>query len=460
MIDQSQLKNGLQVLYIPKDEALATLVGFIVPAGQFLEKSVFSEGTTTLLERMLLTGTEKYPSPRHLSLYLETLGGRLHTFVGWEYSQVFIEVPYYNQNKAVSLMAEIIQRANLDSIYLEREKRRLSEAMFSSRNAAFNQEGREFLLEKFYLGEIDNTVAISAGAPMEAFSKITKDDLINYQAHQFNPSKSFLVVSGHIEGNNMKEIVEQEWGGWNPRCKKFFDPIEFRNVEQTEFPSITYRQKGSYYTEISLGLKVEDDPYKSLTDTETGELLDEVMLEDAKANYLHRMACLMILNNILGQGASSRLWTKGVEEEMTFAHIMSDILASRHSVFLLLSGLTENSQFTFGLEVMLEILEALRKTTVSVNELSKAKEWLKGQLFLQEDNLLEKTLWAVDNFINTSGLSFEIEEVVEALNSVQPSEIRNLAIETFTPYKLAVYISGTAKETKMVDKLIQKHLNG
>ena len=107
-------------------------------------------------------------------------------------------------------------------------------------------------------------------------------------------------------------------------------------------------------------------------------------------------AKIYLLNTILGQGMSSRLWTKSVEEEMLLETVQSSLVRFSNKGYFQINAACENSQFSFGLESILQILESLKKTTVSINELSKAKELLKGQLILEQENLLSTTVWQVE----------------------------------------------------------------
>jgi predicted Zn-dependent peptidase len=146
-----------------------------------------------------------------------------------------------------------------------------------------------------------------------------------------------------------------------------------------------------------------------------------------------------------------------VEEEMLFSNIISEVVTLKNLNYLQIDGRTENNQFSFGLESVLAVLESLKKTTVSINELSKSKELLKGKLILEHENLLIKSLWQVDQFM-TTGLNYDLDDLLAQVSKIQAAEIRSLASDIFTPENMLLVIIGTAKETRLVDRLVAKYL--
>ena len=169
------------------------------------------------------------------------------------------------------------------------------------------------------------------------------------------------------------------------------------------------------------------------------------------------LAKLYLLNTVLGTGFSSRLWIKGVEEEMFFEDVQSELVLFKHTGFLKIYGATENSQFTFALESILSVLEGLKKTTMSITELNKAKEQLKGNLLIDNESLVNYTKLQVKNLI-LSDYIWDLEKLLYKIDEIDTTDIRNLANQIFALDNLFLTILGTAKQTRLVEKLIQKFL--
>jgi predicted Zn-dependent peptidase len=174
-------------------------------------------------------------------------------------------------------------------------------------------------------------------------------------------------------------------------------------------------------------------------------------------NFLSEWAKLYLLSTIIGQGMSSRLWTKCVDEEMLLERAECNITRFSTKGYFLINASGENSQFSFGLESILQILESLKKTTVSINELSKAKELLKGKLILEQEDLLSATIWQVEQ--SMFGLAVNLQDFLESIQQIQAAELRSLACELFVSRKLALLILGPNKESRLIERLTEKYLS-
>lgn len=255
------------------------------------------------------------------------------------------------------------------------------------------------------------------------------------QLGQFNqnkhPDSQFMVDSQFSWSGELSENLEDN------SLVKNFKNIELEILEEEEFSDAKIYKKNS-----------KNKPEEIITQKNNRELWQEILKNWAK---------LAVLNSILGQGISSRLWTKGVEEEILFSEINSEIFRYKNLSYLQIKGITDNTQFSFGLESILSVLESLKKTTVSINEISRAKEYLKGILILEHEDLLSSTVWHLDILLNHN-VYFNLVDLLEFVQNVQAPELRALACDLFTPDNLLIGILGSAKETRLVNRLVNKYL--
>jgi predicted Zn-dependent peptidase len=459
MLKPISLKNKMTVLRFPKTGCNTFLVGFVVKTGSAVEDGNFPQGISQLVEKMFWKGTYKHASSKHLNLALENLGGVFYSTTYHESTQFFVEVPDYNQYKAISFLAEVIQRSYFDARDIEFEKRRLVEKL-KEKNQNMDYEINEATLSNLYS---NSTLGLPVDGYIDTLNQISATNVLEYLSHQYNPEVCSLVLAGSFESKKTLELLEQEWNLWNPKAKKIFEVSDFESSQFGDLPKIVYRQRGMAQTYLSLvfaldeGQKVKHQPTEeeaNSTEESTENEIDHKELIDDK---LFLLANLMVINSILGQGFSSRLWLKGVEEEFLFNHIESRLVLFSETGFLQIAGNTENMQFTFGLECILSTLDSLKRTTVSINELSKAKAYLKGRLIRENENLLKSVLREVDQYLG-AGFSFDVSELVEKIDSVEASTIRSLALDLFVPQRMSLSTLGTAKETKLVDKLVKQYL--
>ena len=451
-----KFKNGLGLLHYPASDTQVFIIGLVAKTGLIYENSLVKPGILYLIERLLYSGTDRYPSNKQISLMLESLGGRLHSVIGQETFQIYLEVPHYNQFKAISFLANLIQYSNFDNTDIESQKQYIKNWLISKQNSSLLQtEGSEIQLRSFYLGNRYNE--INSTITLDSLLNITRGEIIDYYSRQFSPENCHLVLSGKYDDIELDRIVEQEWGFWNPKTRYMLDIQDEREDILQALPNIDFRQRGQMHTEVNFGFLIDNNPQDRFLNSETSAQLEGKELELAVQEYIIDIARLMILNNVLGQGVASKLWMKSVDETMYFYQIESDITVLRNCNYLEIKGILEHNMFTFGLESVLMTLKDLTRDTVAINEILKAKEVIKGKFILSHENLLNKTLWQVDNFLLT-GMNLELDELIKVIQKVQANEIRSLADNIFRQNKLQLVILGTAKETRIVKSLIDKYL--
>jgi predicted Zn-dependent peptidase len=454
MLKTTKLKNGLTIIKIPKPASGVFIIGFVVSSGSQIEDGYFPQGISHLVERLFWCGTDKHPSTRSLNLTLESIGGNFYSLTNQESTQFYLTVPFYNQYKATSMLSEILQRSYFGSQDVDSEKKFIIERLKQDiDNQSF--EAQDSALSNLYQ---NSSIGFSVKGSVESVSAISHEAVLEYLSRQYQPSKSYLILGGNFDNKGLMELIEQEWGIWNPKNKKFIEPMPFQESEVGQLPRISYRQRASFKSDLVFSFLLDEgfEPNLLLESKKPENQIydDKIIFE----NKLKDWATILLLNTILGRGLSSRLWLKTIDEEMLFETISSDIIRFKSTGCLQISGITDNTQFSFALESVLSVLEGLKKTTVSINELAKAKAYLKGKFIMEHENLLTEISWYVEQFVSSS-LNFSIEELLERVEAVEAPEIRNLAGHLFVPQKLSITSVGTTKETRLIDKLIAKYLN-
>ncbi|NJK70689.1 MAG: hypothetical protein HC932_00240 [Thermales bacterium] len=56
----------------------------------------------------------------------------------------------------------------------------------------------------------------------------------------------------------------------------------------------------------------------------------------------------------------------------------------------------------------------------------------------------------------SSGFEYNLDDLIEKINKVEASQLRSIAMDLFIPERMTITTYGTAKETRLVEKLIRK----
>lgn len=455
MLKPLQLKNGLTVLKLPKSNSKNFIVGFIAKTGSSAENQ-FHPGVSHLVERLFHYGTDKHPSPRHLNTALEGMGAKFFSETTHELTHYYLSVPSHHQFKAISVLSEIIQHSYFDDQDVAKEKRLQIESLNYLGDTSNPNGISQIALDNLYF---NTPLNYPLKGSIDSLVSVTKQDILDYICHQYRPENSYLVLAGDFETKNILDLITQEWGYWNPKTKPYVaNPPEAYEIKG-QLPRIMYKQRGQSHTELSIAFLLDEGYQPRIPEIDRGDIsVEDLDIAEITSQKLEQTALILVLNTILGKGFTSRLWTKTVEDEMFFNQISSDMVLFRDTGYLQINGITSNSQFTFALESVLSVLDALKQTTVSINELAKAKEYLKGMILGDHDDLFYSTYWQVNNHIN-SELIYDIDDLLEKIKRVDAAQIRSLALDIFIPQRMAITTVGTAKETRIVDKLIGRYLS-
>jgi predicted Zn-dependent peptidase len=454
MLKPMVLKNGLTVIRNQKHSTNTFLCGFVTMTGSANESGNTPSGITHLVERLFRFGTDKHPSNKSLTTALESIGAEYYSQTTQEYTQFYIVVPVNHQYKAISILAEIIQHSYFDLRDIESEKRNIIEEIKAQENN-HNTIASDLALSNLYK---NHPLGKSISGSIESIMSITKVDIDDFLYHQYHSNRSYLVLGGNFETKNVMELVDQEWGYWNPKNRKFLEQPNLTLDSIENLPRIQYRQKGIPYTDIAISFLFDEGFKPQLPPSEFEQeenQLTEEQIDALKEEKITDLAQLMVLNTILGQGYSSKLWSKGVDEELNLNSVHSDLIFFKHTGYLQILGRTDSSQFTFGLESIFSCIESLKQATVSSNELAKSKEYLKGKLIMLHEDLLLSNIWNIEHMLGSS-LIFSVQDIIEKINKVEANVIRSRALDIFIPDRMAITTLGTVKETKLIEKIIQK----
>jgi predicted Zn-dependent peptidase len=454
MLKPLSLKNGLTVIRLPRPANLF-VVGFVIPTGYSIERFHYKPGLAYLVERLFCTGTDKHITKRALNRALEGIGGRMYTQTSAEFTGFYITVPSDNQFKAVTMLSEIIQHSAFDPKDIDTEKKAIIDQIRTIEMGTV-LDTVELSQENIYA---DYGYSQTKYGTAESVASITEEDILDFLQRQYTPGVTYLVTSGNFASKEIADQISTEWGYWNPKAKPTHK-LRHLNMDELKdsLPRVLFKQRGGVETVVNCGFLLDEGVEPRVlreTSEEAKQLLDVQGLQE---RLFATWAELIVLNSILGQGISSRLWLKGVEEDAIFDTVSTEVVMHSRSGFFHISAVTDSAQFGTALETMLSAVDALRKINIPQGELDKAKEMAKGKLVIDHEDLLYNTQWLSENMI-MSGLTFTLEDLLKEVNRVDSNSLRKFAQKLFHACNFFLTTLGTSKESSVIEKLVEKYLN-
>jgi predicted Zn-dependent peptidase len=444
------LKNGINTLFVNKNNSDLVLIGFTCKTGYVNEYKNFPNGISLLIEKLFLHGTHKNPSTKKIWMAIESIGGRWYSDTEAEIMSFYLLLPQENQYKGISLMSEIIQKSYFEDDDIEICKSELIEDIKSIRKGTNVNFGFENLYTCFgysnkKIGTIDQIISIN------------QSTVFDYLSRQFRPGNCYLTISGNFQLKPLQELIEQEWGYWLPTIRKT-DEIYFDiEVCKNDLPKIPFLQSAKLDTDVNINFLLPEGivPKELLN---INELQDKNWLSQVWDNYIERIAIYTMINELLIGGNSGKLYAKTVTDERLVNHIQSEIVFFAKSANLSIYFNADNQNFNQALTAVLQVLEELKRNVLNPTELNRIKEMVKLNLLLLKSNLLESTMFYVKNYI-LGGHHYEINDLLTKVNYIENSQIRSFCLELFNSSILSMSMIGTNKEGKVIEKQISRFLD-
>lgn len=411
------LKNGLRVLLVDT-EAFPTLTTLLlVGAGSRFENEK-NNGVAHFFEHMAFKGSKKYPDTFVISSTIEGMGGIFNAFTSKDHTGYWIKATNEHFETIVDVLADMILNPLLKEEEIEREKGVIVEEINLYEDTPYRKVAdyfEELLYKNHPLGfEITGT--------KKTVTSFTRQTFLDYINNLYHPKNAVLVVAGGLTKiknqkskiKNYLEIIQEKFGEWGNGEKAQFLPVK----ENQEKSAVFVKTKKTEQAHFCLG-------YRAFS------FNDE------------RKYALSLLAAILGGGMSSRLFIEVRERRGLCYYISTDKEQYADCGYIVTqAGVTNDlEKVKLAIDLILKEHQKIAKGDLKKEELTKAKELLKGRLLLSlEDS------FRVASFLGTKKLLQDKietpEEVIAKIEKVKGEEIIDLAKEIFIPSKLNLALIG------------------
>jgi predicted Zn-dependent peptidase len=261
------------------------------------------------------------------------------------------------------------------------------------------------------------------GTP-ESLTAISRQMMLDYIASLYQPSNTVLAIAGNVEHGAMVSAAQQALGDWTDR--------------QPRPKFLPYKEKPASRVKIET---------RDIEQVQLCLALPGLSLRHPKRFHLD------LLNVVLGEGMSSRLFTE-IRDKLGLAysiHSYIDHLLDTGS--LVVSAGVETGKTKLAITSILEELARL-KDPIPEEELTKAKEYAKGRLLLRMEDSHSVSGWMGGQEILTGRIR-TIDEVVSIIDAVTAEELQTIAKELLLGNRLRLAIVGPVKQDEPLEKLLK-----
>jgi len=387
------LACGLQVLVEEVPTSRSVSAGIWIRGGSRRDPDNAS-GMAHAIEHLLFKGTTSR-SAQQISCEIEDVGGHINAATGKESTLVYAEAPAESLATVLDVLADVVLRPRLNEHDLERERGVLLEEI-RSRDDDPEQCAYELFAQEIW--DPPHPLGRSVLGTRETVDGLTTATIARRHEEEYTAANAVLVVCGRTDITAIIDGLDHRVAKLRPGTEAACAPPASRTVGHR------FHRRPSEQSHVYLAFPA---PPASAAD---------------------RFA-LHILNSILGDGASSRLF-QSVREERGLAYAVSSGVTqfSDTGVWTFYAGVSvENAAIVRRL--IAEELEAVRSTGVTSEEIRRAKAKLRGQVVLG----LESNSHRMARLGSSVVLRREIlspESALARLDEVSPEDVA-AAIESY-----------------------------
>jgi predicted Zn-dependent peptidase len=391
LYEKVTLDNGLRLLTETMPHARSVAISFFIGTGSRYETDE-QAGISHFIEHVCFKGTKKYPTSIDVSSVIEGVGGMLNAGTDKELTIYWCKVATPHFLSALDVMSDILLNSKYEPAEIEKERQVIIEEI----NMSLDTPCQRVSMLLDYIMWPGHPLGRDIAGSKESVAAISRKMMLDYLAGQYRPDNAVLAIAGGIQHDEIVEAVSRATKGWRKKSQRAvyppYEPVKGRRV--------LIEKRDSEQTQLCLSL-----PALSIVHPERFKL--------------------DLLNVILGEGMSSRLFTE-IRDKLGLAYSIQSY--AEH--FLDTGAMTvaagvDNKNLSVAVRAILGELARL-KEPVPEAELNRAKELFKGRIWLRMEDSRSVAGWLGSQEILTGGI-LTVDAVTMIIEAVTAEELQKLA---------------------------------
>ncbi|MFA6492826.1 MAG: pitrilysin family protein [Patescibacteria group bacterium] len=415
------LPNGLRLIAAPLENTKAVTVLFLVGVGSRYETKNLN-GISHFLEHMFFKGTKNRPTTLDIAKSLDAVGASYNAFTSEEHTGFFVRSASEHFELALDILFDMIYNSNFSAEEIEREKGVIVEEINMYQDAP--QSYVSEVAKQLFYG--DTPLGRQVTGIKETVQKFSRNDFVNYRDKFYTPENTIVVIAGGR--NNVS---------WEEKTEEFFNKVKSQKAEQylkieenQTQPKLKIHQKKTDQAHLILGFRTipRGNPKRPIA---------------------------RVLNNLFGETMSSRLFTEVRERRGLAYYVNSEMADFRDAGIFGASAGVDLLRAEEAVKVILEEFNKLKTESISEEELHRAKENLKGRLYLSLEESFSVAEFLADQKLFLDEIKHP-EELVKEYEKVTAQDIQKFAKDYFQPKNLNLAMVGPFKNPDKFKKLLER----
>jgi predicted Zn-dependent peptidase len=419
LFEKVTLDNGLRLVTETMPNARSVAISFFIGTGSRYETDE-QAGISHFIEHVCFKGTDKRPTSTDVTTVIEGVGGMLNAGTDKELTIYWCKVAAPHFLSALDVMTDILLNSKFDPMEIEKERQVIIEEI----NMSLDSPGQRVSMLLDNIMWPDQPLGRDIAGSKESVAAISREMMLGYLRGQYRPENAVLAIAGGISHHEIVDAVSRATEGWSKEGKY----VNYTPHKVNPGKRVLIEKRDTEQTQLCLALPalsiVHPDRFK-----------------------------LDLLNIVLGEGMSSRLFTE-IRDKLGLAYsIQSYAEHFLDTGAMTVSAGVDNKNLKVAIGAILNELARL-KEPVPEAELKKAKELFKGRILLRMEDSRSVAGWLGSQDILT-GEILTVDEVIKIIEAITTDDLRQIANDLFIGEKLRLAAVGPINPDEPLEDLLK-----
>ena len=362
-------------------------------------------GVSHFIEHLFFKGTRRRPSSKEIADAIEGVGGFINASTDKELTAYWARVPSEHMDLGLDVLFDIVANSRLDPADVERERMVILEEL------RMYQDQPQDLVQNLFEELIwpAHPLGRDIAGTEESVSRLTRDDILEYADAHYRLPNLVVGAAGSLDEQQTLRAVSSgvslrsDLDGMSPPTAP--SPLGG--------PRVLVRRRATEQAHICLGARA--------------------------FSYLHpERYALDILNTVLGEGMSSRLFLN-IRERLGLAYdVHSFTQKHRDTGYLGVYIGVDPKKAVDAVNAVMAELRSMSESEVNADELARAKEFTKGRLRLELETTNGVAFWLTYQELLLGEIK-TIEEELALVDGVTAEDVKRVADEVLSgPVQMSV----------------------
>ena len=410
MVKVKTYPNGLRVIVKEIEYVQSVTMGIMVGVGSAFETQS-ENGISHFIEHVNFKGTEKRTA-FDISDEIDSIGAQINAFTSKDVTCYYVKCIRDHVEKSFEILSDIF----LNSVYPKEELDKERTVIIEEINMTEDTPD-DLCIDKLataFFG--DRGYGATILGPMENALRFSRDDIFNYRKKYYVPKNTVISFAGKVKYEEVIDMVDKYFAGYQG------ESIYVPHLVETNV----------YTNDVCVDKSIEQVHFG-------------LAIPSAEISSDKRYASLC-LSSILGGGMSSRLF-QSVREKRGLAYSVYSFMSSykEAGVLYIYAGVNPKTVKS-AYDCILEELNGLSNNGITLKELNRAKEQIKGSTALSSESTSSLMMSYGKRLLLTNDI-FDIEKELNKLSSLTLEDVNQLAKEKFNSSVMATSIVGKGVKT-------------